>query len=138
MDTQSSRDLSALVRAVEELTTQIAQMKAELSEIKQISSLTKITLQSYYEKTDIHCQEKKEEQMQVTNTQAQVAETQEQYQGRDKYNPPLVPEGTELTCVRCNYKWVPHARRPQLCPGCKTPWWFPPKWRWHQSQTQSQ
>lgn len=129
MDAQPPQDLSALVRAIEELTTQIAQMKAELSEIKQVCSFDKNNYQSYYEKADIQSQEQNGERM-------QLEQRQEQYQRRDKHNPPLVPEGEELTCVRCDYKWIPRVRRPQLCPGCKTPWWFPPRWKWHQIQTQ--
>ena len=129
METQPPEALFALAQAIEKLTTQIAHLRTELSEIKRISSLTEISLKSYYETTQMHSQEQNGEQM-------QVKEKQEQYEGRDKRNPPLVPEGTELTCVRCSYKWIPHARRPQLCPQCKTPWWFPPRWKWHQNQPQ--
>ena len=70
--------------------------------------------------------------------QTQAAQIQEEHRGRDKDDPPLIPEGTKLTCVRCEYTWTPHARRPKKCPKCEAPWWIPPKWRWHQTQTQSQ
>lgn len=53
--------------------------------------------------------------------------------GEDRNSPPFVPEGTEVTCVRCDYKWTPYARRPHQCARCRAPWWFPPKWRWQRN-----
>ena len=129
MDTQPPDDLPVLARAIEELTIQIAHLRTELSEIKRISSLTNKSLESYFEMAQTQSQEQNGGPM-------QVKEKQEQHDGKDKHNPPLVPEGTEITCVRCGYKWIPHARRPQLCPQCKAPWWFPPRWKWGQNQSQ--
>ena len=68
----------------------------------------------------------------------QIAEGQKEYFGRDKDNPPVVPLGTLLTCVRCGHQWTTRKERPKKCPECVTPWWFPPRWKWHQGQTQSQ
>lgn len=101
---------------------------------EQFSSLTRMTNIRYNQGNMIHSQE----QNGVTMENSSVVYAPHENLGADKTNPPLVPEGTELTCVRCGYKWTPHARRPQQCAKCRTPWWFPPKWRWHQSQTQSQ
>lgn len=98
---------------------------------EQFSSLTDLSCMRYNQNTPSQSQEESRDQMQST-------EEAQRYAGRDKDNPPLIPEGTQLTCVRCNYQWTPHSRHPQKCPKCRAPWWFPPKWRWHQSQTQSQ
>jgi len=124
MNAQPPEDQSALAQAINELTAQITQMRTELSELQRISNLTKKTLESYYAHPQ-QCQEENGDTVQFKDR-------------RDKHNPPFVPEGTQLTCVRCENKWTPHARRPKLCPQCKTPWWFPPRWKWHQSQSHFQ
>ena len=138
MDTQPPGDPSALERTVKEQTDAIAALekllKTELAEIRQllsdtnrrIDSLTDISSSGYSGGEVFRSQEQDGDQM-------RIAENQEQHYGRDKDNPPLIPEGTLLTCVRCGYKWTPHARRPKKCPECEAPWWFPPRWRWHQS-----
>ena len=136
MDKQPPKDTSALERTVQEQTQKIADLenllRTELADIKQIlSSLTHISTSGYYQSVYHNSQEK-------VNDPMQTADTHEAYYGTDKDNPPYIPEGTRLTCVRCNYQWTPHARRPKKCPECEAPWWFPPKWRWHQSQAQSQ
>lgn len=51
-------------------------------------------------------------------------------QKRSKDRPPFVPKGESVKCVRCEYEWTPQSRYPQKCPNCRSPWWFPPKWRW--------
>ena len=44
---------------------------------------------------------------------------------------PVVPEGYEVTCMRCGYSWVPRIAQPTLCAKCNSPWWYAPRWRWH-------
>lgn len=123
METQPPTDISALARAIDGLAIQIAGMRADLSEVRRISCLTQITLKSYY---NIDQSPKQEQHEGVANDM----DESRSYQGKDKRSPPLVPEGTRVTCVRCDYEWSPRARRPHLCPRCKTPWWFPAKWKW--------
>ena len=48
----------------------------------------------------------------------------------DKSTPPFVPQGATITCTRCSHQWMPYVRQPKKCPHCRTPWWFPPRWRW--------
>lgn len=147
MHTQPPEDTSALMRAISDQANQIEALKnlltTKLAEINQslcdsnrrITHLTNTLSSGYYSGYSggekIHSQEQVGDQM-------QISEEQTRYYGRDKDNPPLIPEGTLLTCVRCNYQWTPRTKRPKKCPECETPWWFPPKWRWHQAQTQSQ
>ena len=119
METQPPGDLSALMRAIDELQAQLTEIR------KQLSFLQKSPFWGYYQPL-VQSQEQIGEGM-------QVAEKQEQYYGRDKDNPPFISPRTILKCVRCEYTWVPHAQRPKKCPNCKAPWWFPPRWRWHQS-----
>ena len=124
MEPQPPRDPSALLRAIDEL-------QAQLTEIRQqLSSLQQSPFWGYYQ-PPVQSQDQIGEHVLIT-------EGKEQYYGRNKDNPPIVPHRTLLKCVRCEYQWVPHAQRPKKCPNCKAPWWFPPKWRWHQSQSQSQ
>ena len=44
---------------------------------------------------------------------------------------PEVPDGYEVTCMRCGYGWVPRIAYPTLCAKCNAPWWYAPRWRWH-------
>ena len=135
METQPPEDTSALLRKINELQADISHMELNLSAqisklkeaIERLSSLTTLSHMGYIQDNLIQSQEQNGGQM-------QIAEKTERY-GRDKNNPPLIPEGTQLTCVRCDYQWVPHARRPQKCPKCRAPWWFPARWKWHQSQS---
>lgn len=115
MDPQSPKDPSALLRAIDELQTQLSEMR------KQISSLQQTLFQGYYQ-SPIKSQDQ-------IGADMQVAEIGVQYYGRNKNNPPLVPHRTLLKCVRCEYQWVPHASRPKKCPSCKAPWWFLPRWK---------
>ena len=116
-------DMAVLARAIDGLTDQIAAMRAELSEIRRISSLTEITLKSYFRVSQSPNPEGHEGHVREMNQSPQC-------QGKDRQKPPLVPEGERVTCVRCGYEWSPRARRPHLCPGCKTPWWFAARWKW--------
>lgn len=147
METQPPMDLSALMRVLKEQADQIAALQqllvTELADIKQSQRdsdlrITHLTQQlsggysgGYSGGEEIRRQEQ-------TGDPMQIVEQHNRYCGRDKDNPPLVAEGAQLTCVRCGYQWTPRTRRPKKCPECETPWWFPPRWRWHQSQTQSQ
>ena len=44
---------------------------------------------------------------------------------------PVVPEGMQVTCIRCSYQWRPRIPQPSLCAKCNAPWWYAPRWRWH-------
>ena len=44
---------------------------------------------------------------------------------------PMVPEGMQVTCIRCSYQWRPRIPQPSLCAKCNAPWWYAPRWRWH-------
>lgn len=139
MDAQPPVDTSALMEKINELQDQISQLRLFIStqisqlqkDIKQIPPLTQISYMGYSQNNPVQSQEQNGGQM-------QIAEQTERHYGRDKDNPPIIPEGTKVTCVRCNHQWTPHSRHPQKCPKCRAPWWFPPKWKWRQSQTQSQ
>ena len=49
----------------------------------------------------------------------------------NKAEPPLVPEGLCVICIRCGYRWLPREDpRPKRCPSCKGPWWYPILYRW--------
>lgn len=56
--------------------------------------------------------------------------TNYQRQRRSKERPPFVPKAQSVNCIRCDYRWTPQSRYPQKCPNCRSPWWYPPKWRW--------
>ena len=122
MDAQPPEDQSTLRRAVDDLKEQVARMRAELDFL-----LDKNPLEGHYHAKE-PCQEEIGGQM-----QALVAEYRNY--GRDKNNPPFVPNDTLLECVRCGRKWVPHVKRPKKCPSCKAPWWFLPKWKWGAKET---
>lgn len=121
MDAQPPRDPSALLQAIDELQAQLTEMR------KQISSLQQSPFYGYY-------QPPKQSQEQIGEP-VEIVEPKEQYFGRDKNEPPIVPHRTLLKCVRCEYQWVPHARRPKKCPSCKAPWWFPPRWKRSQANS---
>ena len=121
MHTQPPLDQSALMREIDELKDQVARMRVELDFL-----LDKNPLEGHYHARK-PCQEEIGGQMQALLTKYQDY-------GRDKNNPPVVPNDTLLQCVRCGRKWVPHAKRPKKCPTCKAPWWFLPKWRWRNNE----
>ena len=147
MKTQPPEDLSALKRLINEQVNKIAALEqlvtTEFAEIKQslcdldrgITHLTDSLHSSY---SGSYSGEDSNRSQEQAGDQMQIAESQQHYSGKDKDNPPIVPLGTLLTCVRCGHQWTTRKERPKKCPECVTPWWFPPRWRWHQSQTQSQ
>ena len=147
MDAQPLEDMSALMRAINEQANQITALEhlltTKLEEInqrlcdsnRQITDLTN-RLSSGYSRG--YSGEETFHRQEQVGGPVQIADMKDQYYGRDKDNPPSVPVGTLLTCVRCSYQWTTRTIRPKKCPECETPWWFPPKWRWHQTQTQSQ
>ena len=53
---------------------------------------------------------------------------------KSKPRPPFVPKGESVTCVRCHYGWTPQSRTPQKCPSCRSPWWYPAKFRWRKNR----
>ena len=147
MEKRSQVDTAALFGRIDALQVQLSEMQTDLSKLRlgvttQISEilellhktpvLTSISNVRYTQGNIIQSQEQNGVVM-----NSNVVYGAHEDLGEDKNNPPLVPEGTELTCIRCGYKWTPYARRPQQCAKCRAPWWFPPKWRWHQSQGES-
>ena len=145
MDTQPPVELSALMGGMEELQTQIKAVQNDISNlrldisaharklqglVRTISELTLLSNLRYSQDNPIQSQDQIGAAMQSTGP---IYGTH-QHLGNDRNNPPLVPQGTELTCVRCGYAWTPYTRRPRQCANCRAPWWFPPKWRWHQGQ----
>jgi len=116
MDTQPPEDTSALVQAVKDLTQQIAGMRRQLDYL----------LDNSPSKGQYHPQEQCQDPIGDAMKEVQ---SHSRYYSRDKNNPPHVPHDTLIQCVRCDRKWVPHAKRPKKCPSCKAPWWFPPKWK---------
>ena len=125
MDPQPPEDFKVLLRKIE-------QMQAQIDELTtQMSKLTKHTYEGYYQNDRAQSQQQSEESMQAN-------ETLYPYQGRDAVGPPYIPHMTLLHCIRCQHTWRPRTQQPKKCPKCKAPWWFPPKWKWHQSQSQSQ
>ena len=56
----------------------------------------------------------------------------------DKSEPPFVPEGLYVICMRCAYRWLPrHTRRPKACASCNSPWWYPAQYRWRKRKKSS-
>ena len=56
----------------------------------------------------------------------------------DKNEPPFVPEGLHVVCMRCGYQWVPrYTRRPTACASCNSPWWYPAHHRWKKRKKRS-
>ena len=149
METNSQADTTALYARIDRLQLQVSEMQAQLSKVnlgisEQLSDIIQL-LQAIPVLTTISNVRfthgnivQSQEQNGVVMGNSKVIYGEHQDLGEDRSSPPLVPEGTELTCVRCGHTWVPYARRPHLCPACRSPWWFPPKWRWHQGQTEPQ
>lgn len=123
--TLSSEDMSNLTRAIQEQTATIeklfALLQTDLAEIKHLLALTPVYPMGYYLR-----QENFGGQMQgvVHGKNTNVLTT------KAKPRPPFVPRGESVTCVRCDYAWKPQSRTPQKCPNCRSPWWYPPKFRW--------
>ena len=117
METQPPGDLSALVRAIEELQAQMIEVR------KQISDLTNNPHKSYYQNLE------NPSQGQIIESRMPVLQEKEEY-GNNKNDPPYIPHLALLQCVRCEHTWSPRTRRPKKCPSCKAPWWFLPRWRW--------
>lgn len=120
-------DMSDLINAIQKQTIAIenlsALIQADLHEIKYMLSLTPIYPMSYY-----LSQENFGGQMQGV-----VYGQNTNLQKKSKSRPPFVPKGQAVTCVRCGYEWKPQSRTPQKCPTCRSPWWYPPKWRWQKN-----
>ena len=125
MDMQPPEDFSALLRKIDEMQAQIDKLTS------QMSNLTKHPYEGYYQNVKTQSQQQNEET-------SLIQEAHNSYQTKHKDDPPYIPHMTLLQCMRCEHIWRPRTQQPKKCPKCKAPWWFPPKWRWHQSQTQSQ
>ena len=149
METNPTTEMTALRARIDELQLQLREMQATISNLsfglnRQLSEitallqgipvLTTISNVRYTAGNVIHSQE----QNGVVMGNSKVVYGTQEDLGEDRSSPPLVPEGTELECVRCHHTWTPYARRPHLCPACRSPWWFPAKWRRGQNQPQPQ
>ena len=121
-------DMTELIEAIRQQTAAMESftslIHSELQEIKYILSLTPLYPMRYH-----FSQENFGGQMQGVvlghNTNLQGK--------RAKPRPPYVPKGQAVKCMRCGYEWTPQSRTPQKCPNCRSPWWYPPKWRWHRN-----
>ena len=59
-------------------------------------------------------------------------------QPADKNEPPFVPEGLHVVCMRCGYQWLPRfTHRPKQCASCNAPWWYPAQHRWSKGRKKS-
>ena len=148
METNPQLDMTALSARIDRLHAHLSEVQGEISNMQHhlgsqlsdivdmlqgIPVLTTISNVRFNQGNVIHSQE----QNGVVMGHGSVVYGKSEDLGEDRNNPPLVPEGTEVECVRCGYKWIPYARRPHQCASCRAPWWFPPKWRWHQGQAES-
>ena len=148
MDQLPPQEVSALASGMDELQTRIEALQNDISNLRldltghkremqtilhSMSELTVISNLRYSQDNPMQSQE----QIGVAMQSSGPIYGAHQDLGSDKNNPPLVPQGTELNCVRCGYTWTPYTRRPRQCASCRAPWWFPPKWRWHQGQARS-
>ena len=149
MEPNPQAEKTALYTRIDRLQLQVAEMQNQLSNLhsgisgqlsdifqllQSIPVLTTISNVRFTHGNVVHSQE----QNGVVMGNSKVVFGEHQDLGEDRSSPPHVPEGTELRCVRCEHTWTPYARRPHLCPACRSPWWFPPKWRWRQGQTEPQ
>ena len=147
METNPTTEMTALRARINELQLQLREMHTDITNLRfglnrQLSEitmllqgipvLTTVSNVRYTHGNVIHSQE----QNGVVMGNSKVVYGTQDDLGADRSSPPLVPEGTELKCVRCNHTWTPYARRPHLCPACRSPWWFPAKWKRGQNQPQ--
>ena len=103
-------DMAVLARAIDGLTDQIAAMRAELSEIRRISSLTEITLKSYFRVSQSPNPEGHEGHVGEMNQSPQC-------QGKDRQKPPLVPEGDTGYVRQVRLRVVAARQAPASLPG---------------------
>lgn len=135
---QPPEDPSALLRAVIELQAEISILRVdlttEMTEIKRLLADISLSIDmSNRTNNTRYYQNMTPSQGQMQRDSPAVYGRDEDL-GKDKNNPPFVPEGAVLQCVRCGHRWIPRAIRPRQCAKCRAPWWFPPKWRWHQTE----
>jgi hypothetical protein len=121
-------DMSDLIKAIQEQTVAIENLsvllQADLEEIKQLLTLTPIYPMRYY-----LGQENFGGQMQGVV----YGKNTNLLKKKAKPRPPFVPKGQSVACVRCGYAWIPQSRTPQKCPTCRSPWWYPARWRWQKN-----
>lgn len=120
--------MSELVDAIEKQTAAIENMNAllhnDLQELKHLLSLTPIYHMPYH---------LSQENFGGQNQGVVFGHNTNLQRQRSKERPRFVPKGQSVTCVRCEYQWTPQSRYPQKCPNCRSPWWYPPKWRWQKN-----
>ena len=123
-------NMSEILRAVQEQTAAIENLTGllheDLSEIKHLLALTPVYPMGYHVS-----QANYGGQMQgvVHGRNTNVLK-----QKRGKPKPPFVPKGQGVICIRCQYAWTPQSRHPQKCPNCRSPWWYPAKYRWRKNR----
>ena len=126
MDTQPPEDPSVHLRE------QIADLKADIAEVKQLlrqlaghvgdrSSLTYQANIGYYSEATLDNQEK-------NLKEASTIYTSHPNPVRRPNEIPCVSEGKSATCIRCGHTWVPFVRRPKKCPSCRQAWYKPKAW----------
>ena len=125
-------DMSDIIRAIQEQTAAIERLSSllytELEEIKHILSLQPVYPMRYSLSQANY----------GGNMQGVVHGKNTTVVKRSpKPRPPLVPQGESVACVRCDYEWTPQSRTPQKCPHCRSPWWYPPKFRWRKNRDDS-
>ena len=125
-------DMSDIVRAIQEHTATIERLFSllhnDLEEIKHILSLQPVYPMRY----DVR------QANYGGQVQGVVHGKNTNVVGRKpKPPPPFVPKGESVACVRCDYEWTPQSRNPQKCPNCRSPWWYPPKFRWRKNRDDS-
>ena len=139
---QRPEDPSALLRAVVGLQTEVSNLRSvlttEITEIKRLLDGLSLSIEMSSKTDNIRYYQGMTQSQEQNGGQIQRGGTavygRDDDLGRDKNNPPFVPEGAVLQCVRCGHRWIPRAIRPRQCAKCRAPWWFPPKWRWHQTE----
>ena len=122
-------DMSDLIKAIQKQTTAIENLSSliqtDLEEIKQLLALTQTYPMRYY-----FSQENFGGQMQGVV----YGKNTNLLKKKAKPRPPFVPAGQAVACVRCGHEWKPQSRTPQKCPTCRSPWWYPPRWRWQKNE----
>lgn len=120
VETVMSEIVDAIQKQTAAMESMISLIHNDLEEIKHLMSLTPIYPMGYH---------LSQENFGGQN-QGLVLGHNTNLQRRSKARPPFVPKAQSVTCIRCNYQWTPQSRYPQKCPNCRSPWWYPPKWRW--------
>ena len=115
-----------------DLKKEIAEVRADLAEIKQLlqqfaqhmggkSSLTDQSNIGYYSKPMLDNQDK-------NSKEAPAIYRSRRKLGRKPKQIPHISEGKSATCTRCGHTWIPYVRKPKKCPSCRQAWYKPKAW----------